>query len=73
MLYEVITEVVESLEKAYHINITVAEPELNDLLYEGHFDQQPIDFVLDVIRLTFNLELSVENEHYTLSSRTNYQ
>jgi len=66
-------EVVESLEKAYHINITVAEPELNDLLYEGHFDQKPIDFVLDVIRLTFNLELSVENEHYTLSSRTNYQ
>ncbi len=66
-------EVVESLEKAYHINISVAEPELNDLLYEGHFDQKPIDFVLDVIRLTFNLELSVENEHYTLSSRTNKQ
>ncbi len=64
-------EVVENLEKAYHINITVTEPELNDLLYEGHFDQKPIDFVLDVIRLTFNLELSVENEHYTLSSRTN--
>lgn len=66
-------EVIQSLEKAYHIDIEITEPELNDLLYEGHFDQKPIDFVLDVIRLTFNLDLSVENEHYTLSSRTDKQ
>ncbi|MCY1721871.1 FecR domain-containing protein [Prolixibacteraceae bacterium Z1-6] len=66
-------EVVRSLEKAYHIEIDLKEPELNDLLYEGHFDQKPIDFVLDVIRLTFNLDLSVDNELYTLSSRTNKQ
>jgi len=66
-------EVIRSLEKAYHIDIEITEPELNDLLYEGHFDQKPIDFVLDVIRLTFNLELSVEDKHYALSSRTNVQ
>uniref|UniRef100_UPI003216A622 FecR family protein n=1 Tax=uncultured Draconibacterium sp. TaxID=1573823 RepID=UPI003216A622 len=68
-----LNKVVQSLEKAYHIEIELTEPELNDLLYEGHFDQKPIDFVLDVIRLTFNLDLSVDNEHYTLSSRTNKQ
>ncbi|HYQ58023.1 MAG TPA: FecR domain-containing protein [Draconibacterium sp.] len=66
-------EVVNSLEKAYHINIDVMEPELNNLLYEGHFDQKPVDFVLDVIRLTFDLELSVDGKHYTLTSRTNKQ
>ncbi|WP_297085945.1 FecR domain-containing protein [uncultured Draconibacterium sp.] len=66
-------EVVECLEKAYHIEINLMEPELNDLLYEGHFDQKPIDFVLNVIRLTFDLELSVEGKHYTLTSRTNNQ
>jgi ferric-dicitrate binding protein FerR (iron transport regulator) len=66
-------DVVQSLEKAYHINIELGNNELNNLLYEGHFDQKPIDFVLDVIRLTFNLELSEENELYTLSSRTNKQ
>ncbi len=66
-------EVIRCLEEVYHIDIIVTEPGLNDLIYEGHFDQKPIDFVLDVIRLTFNLELSVENEHYTLSSRTHKQ
>ncbi|MEN8115645.1 MAG: FecR domain-containing protein [Bacteroidota bacterium] len=64
-------EVIRCLEKTYHVDIEITEPELNDLLYEGHFDQKPIDFVLDVIRLSFELELSVENEHFTLSSRTN--
>jgi ferric-dicitrate binding protein FerR (iron transport regulator) len=68
-----LNEVVQCLEKAYHIDIYLTEAELNDLLYEGHFDQKPIEFVLDVIRLTFNLDLSVANEHYTLSSRTNKQ
>ncbi|QIA06544.1 FecR family protein [Draconibacterium halophilum] len=66
-------EVVECLEKAYHIDIDVMEPELNDLLYEGHFDQKPVNFVLNVIRLTFDLDLSVEGKHYTLMSRTNKQ
>lgn len=66
-------EVIRCLEKTYHIDIEMTEPTLNNLLYEGHFDQKPIDFVLDVIRLTFNLELSVENEHYALSSRINKQ
>lgn len=66
-------EVVRCLEKVYNIEIEITEPELNNLLYEGHFDKKPVDFVLDVIRLTFNLELTVENEHYTLSSRTNEQ
>lgn len=66
-----LNEVIASLEKAYHIDIEITEPELNDLLYEGHFDQKPIDFILNVIRLTFNLELSVEDKQYALSSRTN--
>lgn len=66
-------DVIRCLEKVYHIDIELTEPALNDLLYEGHFDGKPIDFVLDVIRLTFNLELSVDEELYTLSSRTNKQ
>ncbi len=62
-------DVIQTLEKAYHVEIDLSEPELNDLHYEGHFDQKPADFVLDVIRLTFDLELTGDAEHYTLSSR----
>lgn len=68
-----LSDVIRCLEKTYHIEIELSEPELGDLLYEGHFDQKPADFVLDVIRLTFNLDLTGENEHFTLASRKNGQ
>ena len=64
------SEVIQCLEKVYHIEIQLNENELNDLLLTAHFDKKPIDFVLDVVRLTFNLELNDENEHFTLTSRT---
>ena len=68
-----LNEVIKCLEKVYLIKIQVMEPELNDLLLTAHFDKKPIDFVLDVIRLTFNLELSEENELFVLSSRNKEQ
>src|SRR5665811_822673 len=55
-------DVIECLEKVYHVDIQVTDPEINDLLLKAHFDKKPIDFVLNVVRLTFNLELSGENE-----------
>ncbi|WP_340111802.1 FecR family protein [Maribellus mangrovi] len=62
-------DVVRCLEKTYHIEIQLSEPELSDLLYDGHFDQKPAAFVLDVIRLTFDLDLTGDNEHFVLASR----
>ena len=66
-------DVARTLEKTYHIRVDLSGPGLNGLSYEGHFDQKPADFVLDVIRLTFDLELTGDAEHYTLSSRKNNQ
>ena len=68
-----LSEVVRCLEKTYHIDIDITEPELNDLLYKGHFDQKPAEFVLNVIRLTFDLEQPGDEENYTLRSRANKQ
>jgi transmembrane sensor len=59
------------LEKTYHVDIEVSDPELNDLKLSAQFDKKPIDFILNVVELTFNLELSVENEQYIFSSRIN--
>jgi ferric-dicitrate binding protein FerR (iron transport regulator) len=66
-----LNEVIQCLEKVYHIEIDLADPELENEVLTAHFDKKPVDFVLNVIRLTFNLELTGENEHYTLASRTN--
>jgi hypothetical protein len=35
------------------------------------FDQQPVEFILDVIRLTFQLDLTQSKSHYYLTQRAN--
>jgi hypothetical protein len=41
---------------------------LGDLLLTAHFNDQPIDFILEVIRLTFSLDLSAQNGQYFLTA-----
>jgi transmembrane sensor len=64
-------EVVTCLESVYHIDIDILDSDLENEVLTAHFDKKPIDFVLNVVRLTFDLELKGENEHFTLASRTN--
>jgi ferric-dicitrate binding protein FerR (iron transport regulator) len=66
-----LNEVFKCLEKTYHVNIDVLQPELNDLKLNAQFDNKPIDFILNVVCLTFNLDLSVDNELYTFSNHKN--
>jgi ferric-dicitrate binding protein FerR (iron transport regulator) len=64
-------EVIACLEKTYHVTINVEENQLNDLVLNARFDKKSIDFILNVVKLTFDLELSSDDEHYTFSSRKN--
>jgi ferric-dicitrate binding protein FerR (iron transport regulator) len=66
-----LNEVFKCLEKTYHVNIDVLQPELNDLKLKAQFDKKPIDFIMNVVSLTFNLDLSVDNELYTFSNHKN--
>ena len=62
-------DVISCLENTYHVDIVISQPELNDLKLTAQFEDKPIDFVLNVVRLTFDLELSGENEQFTFSAR----
>lgn len=62
-------EVIMCLEKVYQVDILLKESELNDLMLTAQFEEKPVDFILNVIRLTFNLNLSAENEQFILSGR----
>jgi len=66
-----LNEVFSCLEKTYHVDIELSGPQLNDLKLNAQFDKKPIDFILNVVGLTFNLELKVENEQYIFSNRIN--
>ena len=64
-------EVFKCLEKTYHVNIQVNDADFNDLKLNAQFNKKSIDFILNVVELTFNLELSADNEQYTFSNRIN--
>ena len=64
-------EVITNLENVYHADIQLSDPSFNDLVLTAHFNNQSIDFILEVIRLTFNLELSTQNGQYFLTAATN--
>ena len=63
-------EVINNLEKVYHSDIQLSDPALNELVLTAHFNNQSIDFILEVVRLTFNLELSAQNGQYFLTAVT---
>ena len=66
-----LNEVFKCLEKTYHVKIEVLEPELNNLKLNAQFEEKPIDFILNVVSLTFNINLSVDGELYTFSNHKN--
>ena len=64
-------KVIACLNKSYHITIEAISPEINELNLTAHFrDDQSVNYILDVITATFNLELSVEDDKYLLRSQT---
>lgn len=64
-------QVISHLKKVYHIDIQVKDKEINDMVLTAEFDKKPIDFVLNVVTLTFDLDLNFENDHYILAKQVN--
>lgn len=60
-------EVVDKLQQVYGVEILIQDEELNELVLTARFDQKPVEFILNVIRLTFNLQLTNENNQFILS------
>jgi ferric-dicitrate binding protein FerR (iron transport regulator) len=65
-----LAEVISDLEKTYKIKIRLADPGLNGLLLTAHFNHYPLDFVLNVIETTFNLEVQYESGQYILKAKS---
>lgn len=61
-----LAEVLRILEKVYHVQITTEGLSADELLLTANFSDQSVDFILDVIRLTFSLELASVDGRYVL-------
>jgi transmembrane sensor len=64
-------DVIRTLEKTYTVKINTSQPAIDSLILSAQFDEQPVNYVLDVIRLTFRLHLKSDNGQYTLSYSVN--
>ena len=62
-----LSEVISHLKKTYHIEIEINNKEINDLVLTAEFDKKPVDFILNVVQLTFDLSLTKENNRYVFS------
>lgn len=64
-----LNDVIQYLEDIYHIDIQLEDNELEKLVLTAHFENKPHDFILNVIQLTFGLELTRENGAYVFSEK----
>ncbi len=60
-------EVVQYLNKTYHTDIQLNGENLNELALTAQFERKPVDFILNVVQLTFGLKLEQNNDIYILS------
>jgi transmembrane sensor len=65
-----LAEVVQHLNKVYHTDIQLEDKEIENLLLTAQFEEKSADFILNVIRLTFDLELKQEHGIHILSDKT---
>ena len=60
-------EVVRNLEKVYQVKIVMADDQLNNLLLTAHFRDYPIDFIMEVIQKTHQLNVEKRGELYVVN------
>ncbi len=63
-------EVLRYLKNTYHTEIQLKNKELENLLLTAQFEDKSPEFILNVIRLTFDLELTNENGIWFFSSKS---
>ena len=63
-------EVISNLEKVYKVNISLADPKLNELLLTAQFNDYSLDFILKVIETTFRMETQKINGQYIIKAKS---
>ena len=61
--------VVESLQRYFQVPIAVANPQLLDCRFTGTFEQPELDQILEVLKVSVNLNYTAQGEEYVLSGQ----
>jgi transmembrane sensor len=66
-----LSQVIECLKKVYHIEIELKDNELRELVLSAKFHNKPVDFILDRMQLSFDLDITMRNGNYIISKHKN--
>ena len=64
-----LTEVTRQLRKIYNVDIKLNDNELKNLMLTAKFDNKPVDFIINVLQITFDLDVTLKNGQYNLSKQ----
>ena len=59
-------EVIQQLNKVYRVQIDLSDTQLDNLLLNAHFENETLEFILEVISSTHGLKVDKQNGHYLL-------
>lgn len=59
-------EVMEQLNKVYHVQVKASEPHMEKLLLTARFEGRSLDFILKVIAMTHDLKIEQADDSYIL-------
>ena len=62
-------DVTSLLSKVYNVEVRTEELQIDTLRLTSRFENNTLDFVLEVIALTHDLDVETENEYYVLKKR----
>lgn len=60
-------EVIETLNKTYNISIIIENEELNNCKLTANFNNRPISFIFEILKLNFDIEIIQEGDKYIIT------
>jgi ferric-dicitrate binding protein FerR (iron transport regulator) len=64
-----LSNIVDQLNKVYHANISVSEPNLGDCRMTATFDHQELDAVLKVVEATLDVDIHKKGNTFVISGQ----
>lgn len=61
--------VFENLRKAYHVEIKVNDPLIEELLLTAQFNDYSLEFIFDIIENTFNIDIQENSGNYLVNRK----
>lgn len=64
-----LSRIITTLESVYHVRVKLADPQLGNCRVTATFDHQPLNSVMNVLRITLDIQVRENDGQYLISGR----